>query len=250
MKSFCDYKFTCLYSSCCTLIRYQQEINITHFILLTITLIISTISTLLVLKRKSYQFKPEEDEVAQQINNINALIKKAEKGNSIIADKKNSLTFTKKYYISDTLSIFNYVNLLSNTFTKNLTIYLILSKLIEIFIVQNYFSIKDQEYIITDGNKILSVINKMLFEFFGLLAIYSIIQFTTQVIEYYIRLILLILIYTAIMFDYYFVYIYETYNSHFIYRINTYVCLAIILLQIMLCFYAMQIYFYKISKLF
>jgi hypothetical protein len=248
MKSFCDYKYTCLYSKCCTLKRYQQEFIISHLILLTLTFIISTISTIIILKRKSYEFKSEEDEISQNLKNINTFQRKSEHSTSNILEKKNNLLFTKKNYVSDTLSVFNYFNLLSSIFTKYLIIYLILSKFLEVFILKNYLSVGDEEYIISDDDRILGIITKAVLEFVGLVTTYSIIQYTTQVIEYYKRSILLILLYSGFMINYYFVYINETYSSYSVYHVNTYVCIVIICLQIMLCIYAIHIYFYKLSK--
>jgi hypothetical protein len=184
MKRFCDFKYTCLYSYCCTLEKYLEEFILTHYILLTTILLISIISTLIILKKKSYQFKSGDDD-AQPLSSLNTLIKKVDTniGN-------HSLKFNKKNYVSDSLSLFNYFNLISNIFTKYLIIYLILSKLLEVFIIQNYFSKIEESFLMTNAKDVLRITTRIVFSLFMLLASFNLIHFTTQVIEYYKRFII------------------------------------------------------------
>ena len=241
---FCDFRYKCLYESCCNLNIYQLELLEIHIFLTIIFMIISIITTFSIIKGNDYEFK--DNDLDNTIYNNKTQFYKHVPVNEMNLSYDKKINFIKKNFISDNISQFNLVNAISNVFTKLFIIYLLISKIIELSIMQNYFT-TDESYIVTDGYKTMYMILSFIIEFFLILYSFSIIDLSTQIIEFYKRYIFVIIIYTYLFFRYKSIAQTKYYNSYSMYNFNSYICLIIFCLQILLGIYASKIYFYKLS---
>jgi hypothetical protein len=249
MKFYCDYRITCLYTSCCDLGTFRSEVYFTNLFILTAFIIISGVSAFLILKDSIFTKKyMEANNINQNVNNISCNLKNSVDMSRIGGDKK--FTFSKNGYSADKLSTYNIANVIISVFVKTMIIYLTISKVIEVKIFSNYSEIlsdKGEAYIL-DGDGITFYIFKIAIEFFLILYSFSVLQFGGHILEYHKKYIVVIVIYILMFINYFLVYNNKLYLTHDSYWINTYICAIIVILLITLSIYANTIFFAKLSK--
>jgi hypothetical protein len=238
MKFNCDYRITCLSTSCCDLETFKKEIYITNLVILIIILVVLGIASVDIFKNSDFTYTYTDNSG----NNKNDKLKTN-------ADSKK-YNFNKSQYNADKTSSYNIAKLIINLFVKGLIIYLIISKLIEVKIINTYsqlFSDKDFSFI-SDSDSVAYSIFKLAIELLLILYSFSIIQFGGHVLEYHRKYIAVVLIYLLLAMNYFMIYSNRYLITYDTYMITSYVCTAIVLLVIILAIYANTVFFLKLSK--
>jgi hypothetical protein len=247
MKYYCDYRITCLSTSCCNLETFQKEIYNIHIIALTVLLILLGIGSVYIFKNSLFNVNYKE------ANYINASPHKSDSKLRSSIDNGGGRTrydFTKREYNADKISGYNIARVIINTYVKGLMVYLLISKLLEVKIINNYSQIfVDKDYgFISDSGVVGFNILRLSVELFLILFSFSVIQFGGHILEYHKKYIAIFIIYLVLAMNYFMIYSNRyliTYNT---YMISSYICSTIVLLIIVLAIYANTVFFLKLSK--
>jgi hypothetical protein len=264
----CDTRFKCIYSACCNLETFQQEILVLNITSLSIFIFLSFVFSYFIIKNN----KKRKDEFSNSDNSNhpihNHYLNRSQSFMHHSLEEINlnmSLSFnngqaqSKVMSLSERPSSFSYGNIMASIFIKCLLLHLILMKLLEIIVLDNQFILgdisfyplenisKDQGTFISD-NYLIKITFFSVLEFLILIFSFSILFISGQFLEFFKRYLLIsVLIIFEVIYNFS-IYFEKSLLLYKIYLINATICGFIVFLIIILSINSNSILFAKLNR--
>lgn len=264
----CDNRFKCIYSLCCSLETFQQEIFVFNITSLTIFILLSIAFSYYILKNNK---KRKDDFNTSYNSNPPVYNQYANRSQSFMHHSLEEINLNmslslnqghatnKLMSLSERASSFSYGNIIASIFIKCLLLHLILMKLFEIILLDNQFILgdislyslenisKDEGTFISDTYYIKITVYSIL-ECIILIFSFSILFISGQFLEFFKRYLLItVLMIVEIIFNFS-IYFEKSLILYKIYLINASVCGLILILILILSINSNSLLFAKLNR--